>query len=268
MTENTETHKEYEQVMPFHLPSEEDWDDAIYNLSLTKPAKACLLEILLDIDADIKEQKLYLSNHLTRDEAIKRLKGIEKAGKDFREAIIENKGLLPSIIPHKALEDLGEFFTFAAIQETIGRDIRPAEPDEKLLQLLESHNIERAKPSEQQTQEADRQLKRDAGLAYADMLLVGLLDTLLQPIDEWHDERKRQSKGGRIKNKSRRDFVLFLALNAEKILGEKPTTDVKGRFFDLCEIVFDICGVPNENLKNLIGEIFREAGPLTNTYYL
>jgi hypothetical protein len=268
MSEHTGTVKEYEQVMSFHLPSDEDLDDATYTLGLDKSGKACLMELLCEIDADLKEQCLYLSNRLTRDEAIKRLGIIEKTAKDFRKALAENNNILPSIIPHKALEDLGELFAFSAINEIIGRDIRPVEPREKSIQKQRSGKIESTEPDERETEAVDRKLKRDAGLAHADKLVIRVLDTILQPIDAWHEERKRQSKGGRTKNKSRRDFVLVLALNAEKIIGEKPGSDVKGKFFDLCELVFEICGVPTENLKNLIGEVVREGGLLTNTVCL
>ena len=133
---------------------------------------------------------------------------------------------------------------------------------------MKNEKIEPATFTEQQMEAADQQLKRNVGLAHADKLLIHVLDTLIQPIDEFHEERKRLNKGGRSLDKSRRDFVLGMALNAEKIIGEKPSSDVKGKFFDLCELVFEMCGVPRENLKNIIVEVLKESGPMTNTTYI
>jgi hypothetical protein len=268
MSEKTSAPKEYEQVMPFKFPSKEDMDDAFFALGLSESGKECLIDILKDIDADIKEQKLYLTNHLTRDEAIKKLKEVEAAIKKLRSVFAENANILPAFIPHKALEDIGELFTIDAINKAIGRDIRPVAPSEHTQKLLAVHNISPAEPSNEKQEAAEKGLKREAGFAYTDKLLIHALDTLIMPIDEWHVERRRLSKGGRTPSRSRRDFILVLALNSEKIIGVKPSSDVKSEFSTLCELVFEICGVPLENLKNLIGEIVAEPGLLTNTIYL
>jgi hypothetical protein len=249
MSINTDTTKEYEQVMPFHLPSVEDMDEAVYTLGLSKASRACLADLLVEIDEDIKEQKLYLSNNLTRDEAIKKLKDVEKAAKMFRDVLAENQNILPEFIPHQALEDIGKIFTFSAIVKAVGRDIRPVGPTKKMKQLIKSHKLQPEKPTKHKNKLAAEQLKRDAGHAYADKLLLHMLGAFIAPIDQWHEKRRQMNKGGRTINRSRRDFVLVLALKAEKIIGEKPSSDVKSKFFDLCELVFNICGVPTENLK-------------------
>ena len=268
MSKDNEAAKEYEQVMPFKLPSKDDWEEATGTLGLSELGKACLMDLLLEIKTDIEEQRLYFSNRLTRDERIKKLKAVEKAAKAFRAVLIENEKLLPDFIPHRALQDIGQLFTFSAINEATGQDLRGTAPDEGISQILKSYNIESTKLTEEKMEAADQERKRDAGLVYADKLLVHVLDTLIHPIDAWHEERKRQNKGGRTSDRYRRTFILVLALKAEKIIGEKPSSDVKSKFFDLCELVFEICGVPRENLKNLIGEILSEFGSLTYTYYL
>ncbi len=268
MSSSASDNKEYENVMAFQLPSKEEWDEVTSTLKLSDSGKACLNDLLLEIDADIQQQKLYFKNHLTRDESIKKLKDIEKAARKLRDILIENQKLLPDFLPHRALENIGELFAFSTINEVIGRDIRPAGPSPKMLQLMQNENIEPVTFTEEQVEAADRQLKRNAGLSDAGKLIIHVLDTLIQPIDEWHEERRRSSKGGRSPDRSRRDFVLVLALNAEDIIGEKPSSDVKSKFFDLCELVFDICGVPKENLKNLISEVLRESGPMANTTYI
>lgn len=260
--------KEYEQVILFKLPSKTDWEEAARTLGLSEAGRACLLDLLKEIDADVEMQRLYVNSHLTRDESIKKLKDIEKAAKALRAALVENEKLLPDFIPHKALQDIGQLFDDPVISETLGRELRPAAPSRKMQKLLKERNILPAKMTKQEEEEANQRLKSDAGLACAGKLLIRTLDTLIKPIDEWHEERKRQSKGGRTTNRSRRDLILVLALHAEKIIGEKPSSDVKSRFFDLCELVFEICGVPPENLKNLIGEVLRESGPLSYTYAL
>lgn len=268
MSSSANDPKEYEKVMPFQRPSKEEWEEATSTLKLSESGKSCLNDLLLEIDADIQQQKLYFKNHLTRNESIEKLKDLEKAARKLRDILIENKTLLPDFIPHRALEDIGELFTFSTINEVIGRDIRPAGSSLKMLQLMKNEKIEPVTFTEEQMEAADRQLKRNAGLAYASKLIIHLLDTLIQPIDEWHEERKRSSKGGRSPDQSRRTFVLVLALNAEKIIGEKPSSDVKSKFFDLCELVFEICGVPQDNLKNLISEVLRASGPMANTTYI
>jgi hypothetical protein len=268
MSSSASDNKEYEKVMPFQLPSKEEWDEATSTLKLSELGKAYLGELLLEINADIQQQELYFKNHLTRDESMEKLKDVEKAAKKLRDILVENQKLLPDFIPHKALEDIGELFAFSTINEVIGRDIRPVEKSDKMLQLMKDKNLEPATFTKQQMVAADRQLKRNAGLSDAGKLIIHVLNTLIQPIEEFHEERRRSSKGGRSPDRSRRDFILVLALNAEKIIGEKPSSDVKSKFFDLCEIVFDICGVPKENLKNLISEVLRDSGPMSNTTYL
>jgi hypothetical protein len=260
MSKKNDRAKEYEQVMPFKLPSNEDWEEAARTLGLSESGKACLLDLLMEINADVEMLKLYVHSHLTREESIKRLKDIEKAAKALRAVLIKNEKLLPDFIPHKALEEIGSLFTFPTITKAIGREPRSEEFIEATHEALRE---ESDKFSDQMIEDGYARIKADVGLAYAGKLLVHALDTLIRPIEEWHKERKRQSKGGRTINRSRRDFILVLAMRAEKIIGERPSADVKSKFFDLCELVFEICGVPQENLKNLIGEVLRETGSLT-----
>ena len=260
--------KEYEKVMPFQLPSKEEWEEATSTLKLSESGKACLNDLLLEIDADVRQQKLYFKNHLTRNESLEKLKDLEKAARKLRDILIENQKLLPDFIPHKALEDIGELFAFSTINEVMGRDIRPAGPSLKMLELMKNEKIEPVTFTDEQLAAANRQLKRNAGLSDAGKLIIHVLDTLIQPIDEWHEERRCSNKGGRSPDQSRRTFVLIMALNVEKFIGEKPSSDVKSKFFDLCELVFEICGVPKENLKNLISEALRESGPMANTTYI
>ena len=77
--------KEYEKVMPFQLPSKEEWEEATSTLKLSESGKACLNDLLLEIDADIQQQKLYFKNHLTRNESIEKLKDLEKAAKQRKK---------------------------------------------------------------------------------------------------------------------------------------------------------------------------------------
>lgn len=256
MSKHASAAKEYEQVMRFKLPPKDDWEEAVRTLGLSESGEACLLDLLLEINADIEMQKLHTDNHLTRDQAIKKLKEIEKAAKALRALISENEKQLPDFIPHGALEEIGGLFTSSTITKAIGRDLR----SEAFIDATQQALINKSsKFPEQEIADELVRIKANAGLVYAGKLLVHVLDTLIQPIDEWHEERRRQNKGGRTADRSRRDFVLILALNAEKIIGEKPGADVKSKFFDLCEIVFEICGVPTENLKKLIGEVLREG---------
>jgi hypothetical protein len=260
--------KEYEQVIPFKLPSEDDWEEAACTLGLSKSGRTCLLDLLHEIHADVEMQRLYSNSHLTRDESIKKLKDIEKAAKALRAVLIENEKLLPDVIPHKALQNLGKLFDDSVISETFGRQLRPTAPSRKIQKLLKERGIAPTKRTKREKEEANRQVKSDAGLTCAGALLIRTLDMLINPIDEWHEERKRLSKGGRTKDRSRRGLIFELASHAEAIIGEKPSSDVKSKFFDLCELVFEICAVPRENLKNLIGEVLRESGQLGHPHTL
>lgn len=258
MSSSNNNTKEYEKVMPFQLPSESDWEEVISTLRLSKSGKSHLLRLLNEIKAETDWQDLCLRNRLTRDEAVKKLKDVERAAKKLRAVLIENEKLLPAFLPEKGLEDISSLFTFFAISDAIGRDIRPKPPSRKIRQLLKTHKIQPPKYTKQEIEEEELQLKRSVGPAYAGKLLIYTLNRFVQPIDEWHEHRRRLSKGGRTRDSSRRNLVLDLALNAEQIIGVKPTSDVKGKFFTLCELVFKICGVSGKNLKNLIGEIVRE----------
>jgi len=258
MSSLTSTAKEYEKVMPFQLPSESDWEEVTSTLRLSKSGKSHLLKLLEKIKAETDWQDLCLRNRLSRDEAVKKLKDVERAAKKLRAVLIENNKLLPAFLPERGLEDIGSLYTFSAITEAIGRDIRSKPPSKKIQQLLKAHKIKTPKYTKQEIKEEELQLKRSVGPAYAGKLLVHTLDKFIQPIDEWHEERRRLSKGGRTRDNSRRNLVLDLALNAEQIIGVKPSSDVKGKFFTLCELVFKICGVSGKNLKNLISEIVRE----------
>jgi len=250
--------REYEQEIPFHLPSKDDWEEAVRNLQLSKTGQSRLLDILRDVNADVEMQNLYVRNHLTRDKSIRKLKELEKAAKKLRTVLIENEKLLPDFIPHQPLENIGKLFTVSAINEAIGRDIRPAAPSKKMLQLLKEKNIAPSRITKGDAEEADQQIRRDAGLAYADKLLVHALDTLIQPIEKWHEDRKRLSKGGRTKDQFRREFMAQLLENANDIIGEELSFDVKGNFFELCELVFNICGVSTDGIKHLISDIVRD----------
>jgi hypothetical protein len=268
MPRKKQSAKEYEKVMPFSLPSEENWEEATRTLGLSEAGKACLMDLLLEIDADIRQQRLYFSNRLTRDKRIKKLKEVEKAAKAFRAVLIENEKQLPDFIPHRALEDIGQLFTFLTINEVTGRDVRSLPQDEGISQLLKKYKIAPVKLTEAEMRAADQESKRDAGLVHADKLIVHMLNKLIEPIDAWHEARRSQNKGGRTSDRYRRAFIHALARKAGRIIGEKPSADVKSRFFDLCELVFDICGVPCENLKNLIGEVLGDERPLSFTFYL
>lgn len=268
MSSSASDTKEYEKVMPFKFPSKEDLDAVASTLKLSLVEKAYLYELLGEIELDIEQKRLYFENHLSRVESIKKLDEVGRAARKLRDILIENQKLLLDFLPHRALEGVGELFAFSTINEVIGRDIRHVEPSDKMLQLMQNENIEPATFTEEQVEAADRQLKRNLGLSEAGKLIIHVLNTLIQPIEEFHEERRRSSKGGRSPDRSRRNFILVLARNAEKIIGEKPSSDVKSKFFDLCELVFDICGVPKENLKNLIGEVLRDSGPMSNTTYL
>jgi hypothetical protein len=265
MPKKKQSAKEYEKVMPFRLPSKDDFDEIARTLGLSESGKGSLFDLLQEINADIEMQNLYAKNHLTRDQSLEKLEDVEKAAKALRSVLIENEKMLPDFIPHRALEEVIRLFTFATITKAIGRDLR----SEALIEATEQVLIKKSdKFTRQEIADEYLQIKSNAGLAYAGKLLVHALDTLIQPIEAWHDERRRQNNGGRTTDRSRRNFILVLALNAEKIIGEKPRSDVKSRFFDLCEVVFEICGVPCENLKNLIDEVLGDEGPLSYTFYL
>jgi len=175
--------KEYEQVMPFKLPSEDDWEEAACTLGLSEAGRACLLDLLHEIDADIEMQRLYIGCHLTRDESIKRMKDIEKAAKALRAVLTENEKFLPDFIPHKALQNIGKLFDDSVISQTFGRQLRPAAPSRKMQKLLEERGISPTKLTKREKDEANRQLKSDAGLACAGALLIRTLDMGERKID-------------------------------------------------------------------------------------
>lgn len=260
MSEQDKSVKEYEREIKFHIPSEDDWDHAVKTMHLSKAGRASLLELLYEINADIENHNLYIRNHPSRDENISKLEDFEKAAKAFREVIVQNKNSLPSFLPGRALEGIGQIFTIDVINQVIGRNLSTRSPNRKMLKLLKEKNIKPKKLTKQENEKINQQIKSDAGYAYADKLLVHVLDLLIEPIDKWHEDRKRLSKGGRTKDQFRRDFVEKLAINADAIIGEKLSFDVKGNFFELADLTLGICGVSIKNLKNIIGEVVLDLG--------
>jgi hypothetical protein len=253
--------KEYEKEIPFHLPSVDDWEEIAKTLKLTRLSKAYLYEILQEINADVEMTNLGLRSRLTREQSLTKLDQIEKAAKKLRDLLIEYDRQLPDFVPHRALENIGLLFTHSAINAAAGQDIFT----EKFLnemRLSGANKNERFSLDE--LEQENNRIKSSAGLAYSDRLIVMLLNALIQPIEEWNAERVKASKGGRTKDKFRRDLVFILGYESQNILEEEPSSDATNRFSDLCELVFDICGVPTENLKNFILEAISELNPSTD----
>lgn len=260
MSEQDKSVKEYEREIKFHLPSEDDWDHAVKTMHLSKAGRASLLELLYEINADVENHNLYIRNHPSRDENISKLEDFEKAAKAFREVIVQNEKSLPSFLPGKSLEDIGQIFTIDVLYQAVGKNLSPRSPSRRMLKLLKEKNLKPKRLTKQEKEKINQQIKSDAGYAYADKLLVHILNILIEPIDKWHEERKRLSKGGRTKDQFRRGFVEKLAINAEAIIGENLSFDVKGNFFELADLTLGICGVSIKNLKNIIGEVVLDLG--------
>jgi hypothetical protein len=260
MKEQKTVVKEYDREISFHLPKMEDFDDIAQTLHLSKSGQAYLFELIREIDADVKMYNSYARSKLTRDKSIKKLKELEDAAKKFREVLVANQKLLPFLIPHEALQDLGGLFTVDAINKAVDRDIRPTPLSRKLKSKLKEKGVKISRLTKSQKQDLELAIKSDAGLSNGGKLIIHVLDSLILPIEKINEGRKLLTKVGRTKGEFRRRLIMKLASEADKIIEKELSFDVKGNFFELCELIFSICGVSTASLKHLIGEVVQEMG--------
>ncbi len=222
--------------LEFTLPDQKGWAD-IKRLCKLKKAQINALESTLAEAADRCEE-LKKKSDLPDKDIKSALKSLDKAferltlqlgRKDIQDALaaIENGGAIGFLLSSSAIKQL----------EGI------KDPAVSTLELNRLINQKRHLGQAVLHSELDRLCLADRQRLLHHSMMDGMslaIEHLRAPITSWLMQAK-QNKGGR-QPKSDREWVIFLlARDAELIIDDQPSNNVRSKFFNLCTVVLNAC---------------------------
>ena len=228
------------------------------DFKLDAAAAAKLEDTVLDALGVLTAYRSQPNAEPNRSLRIRRLKNIDKYLRLLRGELARAKDDLGVILPFATRSALGEGFTFSTLQRLISPEVKTTNTD-----LMIAVRFEEAKepgttpPTILDLEEHSRGARQAAGLKHGGDLLRNHLAELHAPITQWL-KLDRLDKGGRTVQLERQYLAYRLAEACPEILGRAAPVAVTGTFVDLCERVFEDCGLSKKGVLQLVPRVVRQ----------
>ena len=239
-------------------PREQSLRTIASDLKLDAAAAAKLEDVVLDTLGVLTAYRSQPNAEPNRSLRIRRLRNIDKYFGLLRGELARAKDELDVLLPFATRAALGESFTYSSLQRLIGSEVKTTNTD-----LMLAVRFEEAKepgtipPTVLDLEEHSRGARQAAGLRHGGDLLRKHLAELHAPITQWL-KLDRLDKGGRTVQLERQYLAYRLAEACPEILGRAAPVAVTGTFVDLCERVFEACGLSKKGVLQLVPRVVRQ----------
>ena len=254
------------------LPTEEEYKEIAKDLALTPEQYAALRH---RVSVIVDECKRYYAGPLKRpakEDLRAKANTIHRLLKKVEEEIKNAQSLVDEIVPLYGAGAMGRLVSFEAIA-TINKARNPdgetATGDWKNVDLAVRPALEKLEAQETRLSEirgtefeAITTLQLESHLSQSKMifdhqhrasLLLHMVGEMKDQFDFWLQEQSAaKDTGGRPFDLVRRHFIDSLACDAQRILGQPVMKSGGVSFLQLCNDVFNACGVETDSLESAI----------------